>query len=257
MKTFFLNIRSELLKTKRSSAIWLTFFAGILVPVMFFIGTINRDRLVKAYGPDPWFVYLNKSWQSVSSFLLPMYIILLCGLIAQIEYRNGTWKQVFASPRSYFDIYVSKFIVILLVILLSLMIFDFSFILSGYAMSLANNKFIFDRSPLHMMEIMKMTLRMFISVLGLSAIQYWMAVRFKNFIVSFGIGLGILFACAIVGSNWDKTQYVPYSYPWQIYVNQTEGLSSKVHDTLLYSVVVFGLVLLLGFIDLVYKREKA
>ncbi len=252
-----MNIKAEILKTKNTSAVWLTVFASIFVPTIFFIGTVSKDRLVKAYGPDPWFVYLNKSWQSVSSFLLPMYIILLCGLIAQVEFRNGTWKQVFASPRSYFDIYVSKFVVILLLILLSLMIFDFSFILSGYAISIVNNKFIFDRAPLHMMVIIKMTIKMFISILGLSAIQYWLAVRFKNFIISFGIGLGILLACVIVGNNWEKTQYIPYAYPWQIFMNQAEGISGKVHDTLLYSVAVFVVVMLFGLIDLAYRKEKA
>jgi len=253
-----MNIRAEILKAKNTSAIWLTFFASIFIPFISFIAALNRPlALAKYYGTDPWFVYLSKSWQNVSSFLLPMYIILLCGLIAQIEYRNGTWKQVFASPRSYFDIYVSKFIVVLLLILLSLLIFDLSLIVSAYATSLISSKFIFERSPLHMMEIIKMTLKMFISILGLSAIQYWLAVRFKNFIISFGIGLGMLLACVIVGNNWEKTQYIPYTYPWQIFMNQANGLSGKVHDTLLYSVVVFGLVMLFGLIDLVYRKEKA
>jgi hypothetical protein len=105
--------------------------------------------------------------------------------------------------------------------------------------------------------MMKMTAGIFISVLGISAIQYWMAVRFRNFILSFGVGFGAMIASMIVSGKWEKAIYIPYLYPWQVYMNQTIGQTGKVQDTLIYSVTVCVAVMLFGFIDLVYKKEKA
>jgi hypothetical protein len=259
MKTFLLNIRSELLKTKRSSAIWLTLLAGAFIPVILFIGALSRPlALMKYYGADdPWYKYMDSNWRSAVPFLLPIFVILLCSLIAQIEFRNGTWKQVFASPRTYFDIYFSKYIVIILMTVLSLLVFNMAAIAGGYAISIFNSKFTFTDKPIHLISMMKMTSWIFVSVLGMSAIQYWMAVRFRNFIISFGIGFGAMIASMMLANRWEKAVYIPYLYPWHIYMDQTMGLSSKVHDTLLYSVIVCGVVMLVGFIDLVYRKEKA
>lgn len=247
-----------MLKTKGTAAIWLTIFAGIFVPVIFFIaGVFKRDKLAKIYGNDPWLKLTNIGWRTAVPFLLPVFIILLCSLIGQIEYRNNTWKQVFALPRSYFDIYFSKFIIIMMLILLSLGIFDLSCILSGYGMSMLSGKFTFIGTPMHLREMIHMTFNIFISTFATASIQYWLSVRFKNFIVSFGIGLAIVIASMIAASQWEKSQYIPYLYPWEIYKNQTMAMSDRVHETLLYSLIVLAVMMLAGLADMVYRREKA
>lgn len=258
MKTFLINIRAEMLKTKRTTAVWLTLFAGAFVPIIMFIAAFAKtEKLAKIYGQDPWLTLVNISWRSAAPFLLPIYIILLCSLMAQIEFRNNTWKQVFASPRSYFDIYFSKLFIILMLILLSLGIFDLACILSGYSMSTLSDKFTFYGRPMHLREMAHMTLNIFISTLGIVSIQYWLSVRFKNFIVSFGIGLACMLTCMISAGYWEKSRYIPYLYPWEVYKNQTEMMSDKVRETLLYSLIIFAAVMLAGFADMVFRKEKA
>ena len=144
MKTFVMNIRGEILKARGTSAFWLSLISGMFVPALVCIGCIIKPAAcIKIFMADPWWQYMLVCWQAAVPFLFPVYVILLCSLIAQIEYRNGTWKQVFASPRSYFDIYMTKYIVILLLILFSLMIFNLTYIAGGYILSLINHEFRF------------------------------------------------------------------------------------------------------------------
>lgn len=124
-------------------------------------------------------------------------------------------------------------------------------------MSLLSTKFTFVGKPMHLREMASMSINVFIATLGICAIQYWLAVRFKNFIVSFGIGLGMVIASMIAAGYWDQAQYIPYLYPWELYKSQTMNLSGKAHETLLYSLIVFAVVALSGFADMAFRKEKA
>jgi len=46
-----------------------------------------------------------KGREPLGSALLPLYVILICTLLLQIEYRDKTWKQVLSSPQKMIDIF--------------------------------------------------------------------------------------------------------------------------------------------------------
>lgn len=51
---------------------------------------------------------------------LPLFVILLCTLLPQIEYRNNTWKQVFDSSQTKEAVFLARFLNINRLILLFL-----------------------------------------------------------------------------------------------------------------------------------------
>src|SRR5689334_16845151 len=124
--SFIISVQSEVLKTKRTASFWLSILAAAFVPIIFFcIFTFNPDDGgLKGFEVDPWKKMFLLGWEFFCAFTLPMYIILISTLIPQIEIRNNTWKQVFASPQSMGNIFFSKFASIHLMILFCFLLFN-------------------------------------------------------------------------------------------------------------------------------------
>src|SRR5215218_2653874 len=116
--SFVIATRAEVLKTKRTASIWLTVLGAGFIPALFMlVYLLKPEGSLSQLKQAPWNVHFMWGWQALSVFLFPMYIILICSLIPQIEYRNNTWKQVFAAPQSTGTIFLSKFLVIQFMIL--------------------------------------------------------------------------------------------------------------------------------------------
>src|SRR5690349_1843955 len=83
----------------------------------FIVYVANSKKMITQFKMMPWEQHFGMGWNSLNSFLLPMYIILICAMIPQIEYKNNAWKQVFSSPQSTANIFFSKFLTVHLMIL--------------------------------------------------------------------------------------------------------------------------------------------
>ncbi len=256
MASFIINTKAELLKCRKTAAYWMTLGSGVFIPLIMFISFVAKPGIfAREMASDPWNMYFQRSWQSAAAFLMPMYVILVTSLVVQVEYRNNTWKQVYASPRSYGDIYFSKFIIVHLMILASFLIFDTSIILGGYLTNVFRSEYNFTSTPIPWDIFLSKTSRLYISILGITSIQYWLSLRLRNYIAPVGIGLALLITGLII-MNWEKVIYYPYAYTALTYF---KNLNSKVaagnkHEW--YSLIWFAVVLVLGFWDTVKRRER-
>lgn len=254
--SFLFNIKAEWLKTKRTAAMWITLLGAAFIPLIsFLIYALKPEHFVKVLSSDPWSELILQSWQSASIFLLPMYVILTTSLIVQIEYRNNTWKQVYSSPRSYADIYFSKFVVIQAMILGCFILFNIFLIIFGYATSLINANYLFTEKAIPWRRLFNLSAKLYISSLAITSIQYWLSLRLRNYIAPLGIGLGLLIT-GIILLQWEKIYYYPYAYTALTFFrgNNPEanpGLSKNEW----FSLGWFGIVLLLGFIDSITRKE--
>src|SRR5215207_8285709 len=69
-------------------------------------------------------------------FLLPIGTILATGLIAQIEYKNNTWKQLHTTPQGFTTIFMAKLLVVLLMLVEVFALFNVGVYLSAVIPSL-------------------------------------------------------------------------------------------------------------------------
>ena len=116
----YIALRSEFIKTKRTTTIYLTLIIAILLPFLM-LGELNEAAYkLKTFSASPW-NYINRNGATaLNMVILPLFIILLSTMLAQVEYRNNTWKQIFASPRTMKEIFISRFLNVQLLILLFL-----------------------------------------------------------------------------------------------------------------------------------------
>ena len=257
--SLYISTKAELIKTKRSASFWLSLLGSGMIPLVFFLSYVikpwrNYERMAKF----PWEQHFMHGWQSFSSFLLPMFVILICSLIPQIEYKNNAWKQVFASPQSIGNIFFSKYIAIFLMIMFLFLMYNIFMILAGVVPNLFLPKYSFLKSSIDWGSLLKLNLRSFIALMGIISIQYWFSLRFRNFIVPIAVGLGLL-VTAMVLNSWEHIDKIPYAYPFLTFISAAEpgkpaGGSFMNHEW--NSLAYFTVFTLIAFADLRFRKER-
>jgi hypothetical protein len=255
--SFIISTQAELLKTKRTASFWLSVIGSAFIPTLLFIALFTNPDTAKNLAKDPWTKFFNMGWQILSVFFLPMYIILNSTLITQIEFKNNTWKQVFASPQSLANIFFSKFFTIHLMILFCFLLFNIFMILAAVIGNLINSKYTFLDRSIDCEMLLKLNFKTYISILGISAIQYWLSLRFKNFIAPVGIGLALVVVSIIaLNYHWEHINKYPYSFPALTFdsIRKQSRYFIEIHEW--NSVGYFLFFILLGFLDMKLRKEK-
>ncbi|MBI1343840.1 MAG: hypothetical protein GC171_12985 [Terrimonas sp.] len=256
MSSFIHSLQSEFIKTKRSSSFWLSVIGALFIPVIFFLMyTFKADVFSKDMADMPWQKHFMRGWQSLSSFLLPMFAILTCSLVVQIEYKNNGWKQVFASPQPLGNIFFSKYLSIHGMIIFCIILFNVFMVICAVAVSLINSKYHFLHKPFNIVAIMKLSVKTYISILAIMAIQYWLSLRFKNFIAPIGIGLGLLITSLIL-LQWEHIDWVPYAYPILTFMKASPKNGQVLLPHELHSIIIFVVVTIAAFLDMKYRKER-
>jgi len=255
---FFISVRAELIKIKRSASLWICFLGAGFIPLIFLLNyTLQPDKNFKRLAMFPWGIHFGIGWQAFSSFLLPMFIILICSLIPQIEFKNNTWKQVFASPQPLANVFFAKLLVIVVTIILLFLLFNFFLVMSAVLANLIIPQYGFLKSHVDIVTMWKLNWHIFLSVMGIIAFQYFLSLRFKNFIAAVGIGLALLIASMIAIPFWDYAYTLPYAHPMltmQNFASKTNQVALPKHE--IYSVFYFIGFALIAFLDMKYRKER-
>ena len=256
--SFLISTRTELFKTKRTAAFWISVIGAAFIPLVYLLlFLLDPEETIKDMGSQPWAVFINRAWQIFCIFVLPISIILLTTLVTQIEFRNNTWKQVFASPQPLGNIFFSKYLTVHIMILFCFVMFNVLILLVGVIADLTNPGFGFLEHKIDWQMILKMNLKVYIAILGMSALQYWLSLRFKNFVTSIGIGLALGIGAIIAfASHWKHIYKYPYSFaPLSLDSSQYPG-RPFLENHELNSIGYFLFFTLIAFLDMRMRKDK-
>jgi len=253
---FINNTRSEFIKCRNSAAFWLTLGGALFIPLINAIKCIAKpDYFLSRFQEDPWGVWIDHNWQIAAGFFLTMYVICVTSLIVQIEHKSHAWKQLFASPRSFADIYFSKIVVIFLFIAGCFLLFNIFLVLSAYVTGVLNPGYAFSFHRMPWKTAADITVKMFASVLAMTSIQYVLSLRFKNFIIPIDIGLA-LFTTGFMLRQWEQIDYYPYMHPFVVYFKNPGLPVGSADDALKHSLAECVVVLAAGYLDMVTRKDK-
>lgn len=256
--SFWIALQTELIKTKRSAAQWLAILGAGVIPLVYFIYFLLKPgQAAEKLNNNPWVMHFLEGWQAFSGFLLPMFVILICSLVPQIEYKNNAWKQVFASPLTMGQVFFSKYTAIHLMILLLFLCFNLFMILGAYVANWVHPELPFTTSSLPLGNILLLSLRTYIALLAIIAFQYWFSLRFRNFIVPIGLGLGLL-VMSLVAMRWEHADKLPYVFPFLSFSEamKSGGKFSGLQNHEWYSCVYFVVISFLALMDLRWRKER-
>lgn len=259
MTTFIHSFQSEWLKIKRSLAFWMVVIGGFFTPTIIIVARlINYDKLPTLYSAeDFWTLLWKNSWESMAIFFLPLGAILSTSLIAQIEYKNNTWKQLHTLPLSYTTIFFAKLAVILVLMLLFFVLFNIGIYLAAIVPYLLVSGTPYPTQSLPYDSFLRANALYFVDTLPIVALQYLIALRFKNFLVPVGLGF-VFWVGALAALTWQFGYVIPYTYPMYSYLSS--GVQTKaVLPTLNIHWLAFGyfvVITVVSYVMYVTKREK-
>jgi hypothetical protein len=253
--SLFLSIRSELLKAKRTATLYLCILAAAFIPAIFFlefcVGTLEPDTL-----KNPWGAFFLGGAQGLSFFILPAYVILSCTLLPQIEYRYNTWKQAMVAPQPKAQLFLSKFLVMHLFILLLLVLFTGLMLITAGLAQLLRPEVLLFSSASDWPKYINTIGYAYVTILGISAVQFWLSMRLKNFIAPIGIGFALWLTTGILmfEMKWQHADKLPFSYPI-LHVYPATELSTTILGWSSFGYAILFVVL--GFMDFRKKIVKA
>jgi CubicO group peptidase (beta-lactamase class C family) len=210
---FFHSFQSEWIKRRRSSAVWLTLFGGLFVPVIMLISRLVRYNatLMGNASDGIWQKIYNDCWQYMAFFLLPMGVTLAASLIAQIEYRNNTWKQVLTTPQTVSTVFWAKYVVVLLMLLQFFVLFNIGIVAVVTVPAMVYPKVPFPQESYPFWLFLKSNAKFFVACLPVLGLQYLLSLHIRNFIIPIVAGFGLTIA-ALIGVNWKYGYTIPYTY---------------------------------------------
>lgn len=256
--TFIDSFRSEWLKRKRSLASWLVVAGAFFTPLIILTARIkNHAALPKMYADEEfWRKAWNQSWESMEVFLLPIGIILATGLIAQIEYKNNTWKQLHVAPQSFTTIFFAKFLVVTLMLAQVFILFNAGFYLSAAIPASIFSDVSLPGAPFPFAEFWNGNVNFFIDCLPILALQFLLSLHFRNFLVPVGAGFAIWFL-GIGLLSWEYSYLFPYNQGAINYMIATGHIKREISIRTEYlALIYFAAFTIAGWFLYITKKEK-
>ena len=257
---FIRSFQSEWLKKKRSLASWLVIVGAFFTPSIILMSRIkNAGKLSAMYASnDFWQKLWNQTWESMAVFLLPFGIILATALIAQIEYKNNTWKQLHTTPQRFATIFFAKFLVILIMLIEVFVLFNIGMYLSAVIPSMLFSNLPYPTAPIPYLNFLYANINFLLDCLPILALQYLLSLQFKNFLVPVGTGFALWFL-GVGMLPWNYSYLFPYIHgtiDFLISSNQFGNRKIPPINIQLLSVIYFALFTIASYVLYATKKEK-
>lgn len=225
MSPHLLALKAEFLKGRHSFAYWLSLFgtgANVIMFSFYFLFQPN-ETIGQSLGKD-WDGFILLFYNSVSFMMLPLYVIILCSLIAFQEHRSGSWVNLLSLPLSRWHLYWSKQLYTLLHFIAAHTLFIVGMVLAGWFIGLVFPQTgLLSLPPLGL--IVALAFKTVLSILGLLAFHSWMSWRFSHFIIPLTIGIIGFVLAALLGPEWVCAPWFWYASPI-IYMPEVIGVVS-------------------------------
>lgn len=250
-----ISLRSEILKSKRTASFYVTLIAAAVVPFIFIL-----DATFDGISPENRHIILNKmfteGFRMTGFAIFPMFVVLICTLLPQIEYKNNAWKQVFTSPQTKGNVFMAKFINIHLLILVFLVANQLFMLITAVALHFIQPSWNVLTQPFNTYHFLVNIVNTYVTLLAIGAIQFWLGIRFKNFIVPVAIGISLWFIGSMLVMEFKSgfAVYFPYSFHvYSVFPKYKPQLNTIEWTSGAYAV----LFLILGFIDFKMRKVKS
>lgn len=245
------SLQSEILKVKGSPLLWCCLAGGLLLPIVF----VTRNLLIGSHMnaftmEEPWERVCMVVFRPFAAFLIPLGGILVCSLIAQVEYQNNNWKQVHTTPQAYWAIFLAKYSVLFLLVFGVSIVLNVGTIMLGIIPCLVlDGKLPESTFPVDF--FLKQSLTSFVYALPIIALQFLLSMRFKDFMVAIGFGFTIYIG-TMMALRFELSYLSPYSFVL-VYFDDLLG-----HEPVNYQLplVYFALISFVSYYLYVTKKLK-
>ncbi|GGP12098.1 ABC transporter permease [Oceanobacillus neutriphilus] len=190
-------INSEWYKLRKSKVIFLLFVAPL---IGLFIGLSGSFNAIGAM--NEWYEKLVVMNSTYAILFLPLISGVLASVICRYEHQEGGWKQLLALPVTRGKVFLSKYLLLILLMLAMQLMYLVSIYLVGMIEGITD--------PFPMDIVWKSIFGGWVATLPLIALQLWVSIAFKSFAAPFAINVIFTLPTILVINS---ERFGPY-YPW-------------------------------------------
>ena len=195
MQNYITALKGEHLKKKGTGIYVTSAILGIISPLIMILVSFFQDR--PSRGGMPYNYYLDiieDTLDPFAGFFFPLLIIITVSRMTQLDHRNGGWQLMETQPLRKVSIYFSKFSVVLIAMLVSILSLVAASYLFGWIYTLAKDIPEHATTDFAFSGIFWIIARLFLAGLLLAAFQYIISVLMPSFIWSILVGFFLLLA---------------------------------------------------------------
>lgn len=206
-------LTADIYKLKRTPVLWLALVGGAFVAVFVFgVYYFLADEFQGA-DENPWHNYVQIGFTMISMLLITPYAVLLTAAIFYPEHQAQAWKWLYTLPLRPVYLYLAKLLLTLALIALTYLIFFGTLLASGYLLGIWLPQLGFQDYAPEAGELLGVVARSFLSLLGLTALQFWLSFRYRNIIVPIGVGLLGYIIGFVTATKTKAALFFPYCFP--------------------------------------------
>jgi len=247
-------ILAEFIKMKWSAIPYIVAFVLTLISGILLFSYSLDNHMVINIGENPWVSFCRTSFGLFSLILLIPLAVLIVSSSVFTEHRANAWKYLYTLPQSRAAIYFSKLLSLLCVIYASLLGLLIVTLGSGYLLSLSFPEMEFTYFQPEFNNLFSTLNHCFVSLLGVIGLQYYISLRFKNILLSVGLGLfGFVMALILTSIPKKVILFMPFTLPMVVqdfgmmnFPHRTQVMSSWLTNVELYSIAFFVFFIMLG-----------
>ncbi len=214
MKALWRALGSEIVKLRRTLALWMTLLAPLLVVLFQFLNFLERGRFVVRPDSDAWSLFVSGGVSIWGLFMLPLLIALETALLGAVEHNQRAWKHLFALPAPRWTVILAKQIVALLAVLTGSAVLVAGLGLAGAALGSIRPELGLSAAAAGpaLAHAARAAGLAFLASWLVVAIQSWVAMRWPSTALALGVGVaGTFFALFAAGSA--KLRFYPWALP--------------------------------------------
>jgi hypothetical protein len=217
MIVFARALRVEFLKIRRTLALWMVVLAPAVVLLLQFMMFLTRVDFF-ARRPAPLWDTLTRNVVTLWGLLMiPFFITLETALLAQMEHKENTWKDLFALPVPRWAIYSAK-LVLVTAMLASASICLFSGMAAmGALLPVIQPRLLFP-APVPWGQFARPLLLLFGASLWILTIHQWFCLRTRSFTAAAAFGMSAVVGSFLITQSQTYSRYYPWSYPLRVVI---------------------------------------
>lgn len=239
-------LQAEWFKLRKSKIVWLL-FAGPLISLL--IGLNINMEFAEEMDGYHWYILVLSMNLAYSLLFLPLISGVFASVICRYEHQAGGWKQLLALPVTRWQVFVAKYIMIILIIL----VMQILYLGVIYTVGILQNV----TEPFPMQIVQKSILGGWIATFPLVALQLWMSILFKSFAAPFAVNVIFTLPSILVVNSEKIAPFYPWVQPFSMmYIeSETDDVFFIPWEQLL--TVVGGSFVLFFVAGLFYFQRKA
>lgn len=195
----------ELMKMKRSK-LWFLILMGPIIGVMLGVWNFlqNIDIFIQTKEDNGWLEAWTQVGLFYSSLIYPVLIGVYAALLCRNEHIGGGWKALLALPVKRSTVYLSKLIVIILLIAVTQMFLMIFYLVIGLLFSIPGN--------IPWMILLGFMFKGWLATLPLAAIQLILSINWNSF--GLPLAINIIFTLPVMlAVNTSYGQFYPWAQP--------------------------------------------